>query len=409
MSHNISIMLKSYLEEIVALQRDVFLKKDIGMRRENYSRIKPVQSYVYVVSGIRRSGKSTLLSQYIRAKHKNVFFLNFDDIRLADFKPDDFTRLDEVIKESRCRVLFFDEIQVIDGWERYIRQKLDESFRVYITGSNASMLSRELGTKLTGRHISHELLPFSYKEFLRFLKKKPSAETTRLYMNSGGFPEYLKTNNPEIRPHLFQDILIRDIAVRNSIRDIKSLQRLALYLISNVGQRVSGTRLKNIFGMGSATTALDYLSYFETAYLFYFVPLFSYSQKVQNVNPRKVYAPDTGLISAASASFSKDDGPRFENTIFLHLKRKYNDIYYFSEKKECDFVACINGKARELVQVCYSLDNENTQRECDGLYEAMAFFGIKQGRIVTLHQSDLLKKDNMEIEVLPAYRFLMEK
>jgi len=404
--HNISAMLKSYLEEIIALQRDIFLKKDTGMRRENYSRIKPVPSYVYVVSGIRRSGKSTLLLQYMRTKYKNVFYLNFDDIRLADFKAGDFSRLDEIIKDSRSRVLFFDEIQVIDGWERYVRQKLDESFRVFITGSNASMLSKELGTKLTGRHISHELLPFSYNEFLRFLKKKPSVETTHLYMNSGGFPEYLKTNNPEILPHLFQDILIRDISVRNSVRDIKSLQRMALYLISNVGQRVSGTRLKNIFGMGSATTALEYLSYFEMAYLFYFVPLFSYSQKVQNVNPRKVYAPDTGLISAASASFNNDEGSRFENMIFLHLRRKYSEIYYFSDKKECDFVACKNSKAKELVQACYKLDNENLQRETEGLFEAMDFFGIKHGQIVTLNQTDRFKKDNLEIEVIPASRFL---
>jgi len=342
----------------------------------------------------------------LKSEYPKTFSLNFDDTRLVDFEKSDWMKLDEIIAESKSKVLFFDEIQIIEGWERYIRQKLDESYRVFITGSNASLLSRELGTKLTGRHISKELFPFSYTEFAKYKKLAISSNSVLVYLKTGGFPEFIKTGNNDVLLQLFNDVLIRDIAVRYGIRDIKTLQSMALYLISNVGNRITASKLKKQFSFGSTTTVLEYLSHLETSYLFFFVPKFSYSLKSQSINPKKVYSIDTGLISANSASFTDDLGSRFENLIFLHIRRNNNEIYYFSVKNECDFVVCENGKVKELIQACYELNPDNLERETNGLYEAMQFFKIKKGGIVTLNQTDSILRDGMSITVIPAHKFM---
>ncbi|MBI5219234.1 MAG: ATP-binding protein [Bacteroidia bacterium] len=402
------MIIKSVLSQIIESQQSALRKRDKGFTREALTVFSSYVSHALIVSGIRRCGKSTLLAQLLLSKYPKAFYLNFDDPRLFDFDKNDWMRLDEIISASGSRALFFDEIQIINEWERYIRQKLDEQYRIFITGSNASLLSRELGTKLTGRHISRELFPFSYAEFISFKKIKPSRDSITVYMKTGGFPEFVKTRDTEVLNHFFQDILIRDIAVRYSLRDLKTLQRMALYLISNIGRLITATKLKKQFSVGSTTTVMEYLSYFEMSYLLFFVPKFSYSLKVQNVNPRKVYSIDTGLAWVNSASFTDDLGALFENTVFLHLRRKYNELYYFSEKNECDFVACKNEKVLELVQACYVLNNDNLERETNGLFEAMDFFKLKKATIVTHGQSDLLKNKNETINVVPAHEFLLK-
>jgi uncharacterized protein len=363
-----------------------------SMDREKLYMLKKIKTHAHILSGIRRCGKSTFFLQLLKLNYPEAFFINFDDPRLAGFENNDWLRLDEIIKEYQSNVLFFDEIQIIGEWEKYVRQKLDESYQVYITGSNASLLSRELGTKLTGRHIGYELFPFSYTEFLKFKNLQTSEESLLKYMKIGGFPEYVKTKDNEILLQLFNDILIRDISVRYGIRDHKTLQRLALFLISNVGNRITGTALKKQFGFGSTVTALEYLSHLEMSYLFFFVPKFSYSLKVQSVNPRKVYAIDNGLIQVNSISFTENIGNKFENLIFLHLRRKSSEIYYFTEKGECDFVLFKHGKLVELVQVCAELNQDNLDRETNGLFEAMSFFNVKTGTIITLNQNDKISK-----------------
>ncbi|NCO55827.1 MAG: AAA family ATPase [Bacteroidetes bacterium CG02_land_8_20_14_3_00_31_25] len=400
------MILKSILVQIVKSQQFLNTARDTGMKRESWALIKPQLSHALIVSGIRRGGKSTFLLQYLKSEYPKTFSLNFDDTRLVDFEKSDWMKLDEIIAESKSKVLFFDEIQIIEGWERYIRQKLDESYRVFITGSNASLLSRELGTKLTGRHISKELFPFSYTEFAKYKKLAISSNSVLVYLKTGGFPEFIKTGNNDVLLQLFNDVLIRDIAVRYGIRDIKTLQSMALYLISNVGNRITASKLKKQFSFGSTTTVLEYLSHLETSYLFFFVPKFSYSLKSQSINPKKVYSIDTGLISANSASFTDDLGSRFENLIFLHIRRNNNEIYYFSVKNECDFVVCENGKVKELIQACYELNPDNLERETNGLYEAMQFFKIKKGGIVTLNQTDSILRDGMSITVIPAHKFM---
>lgn len=400
------MLLKSTIFKIVEAQKANLSIQETGLQREALLTLADLSSHVLIVSGIRRCGKSTLLFQLLKNKYKSALYLNFEDPRLYEFETNDFLRLDEVIKDSGSKVLLFDEIQIIPEWEKYVRHKLDEGYKLVVTGSNASLLSRELGTKLTGRHITKELFPFSYKEFNLFTKLKPDEESVLKYLDTGGFPEYVKHERDEILQHLFEDILIRDIAVRYGIRDIKNLQRLTLYLISNVAKLITGNRLKSMFNIASTSTIMEYLSHLEYAYLLQFVPKFSYSIRKQLVNPRKVYAIDTGMVSVNSGSFTDDKGRKFENLIYLHLRRDYKEIYYFSENGECDFIVFSKGIISQAVQVCYHLDQDNLDRELNGIIEAMEFFKLKHGKIVTLNQKDRLERKGLAVDIVPFYEWI---
>lgn len=400
------MILQSAFNQIIETQKVNLSLKDPGLKRDALATLPDLSAFALIVSGIRRCGKSTLLFQLLKERYPDALYLNFEDPRLYEFGPTDFARLDESINSIGSNVLFFDEIQTIPEWERYARQKLDEGYKLVITGSNASLLSRELGTKLTGRHITKELFPFSYHEFCSFKKLPYNKSSLLSYLESGGFPEYLKQGIPEILNQLFEDILIRDIAVRYGIRDIKTLQRLAFYLLSNVSKLVTGNRLKTLFEVGSTNTVMEYLSHLEYSYLLQFVPKFSYSLRKQIANPRKVYAIDTGLINVNSGSFSEDNGRKFENLVYLHLRQKYREIYYFAEKSECDFVIVNNGKLAEAVQVCLELNADNINQKINGVVEALTFFNADEGVIVTLDQTDRLEKNGKIVHVVPSYQYL---
>lgn len=362
-----------------------------------------LSSHAFIVTGIRRCGKSTLLQQINTEFGKPSFYINFEDPRLAGFDLSDFNRLQEIAEKNNISTFFFDEIQLINQWENFIRFRLDEGYRIFITGSNATMLSKELGTKLTGRHISRELFPFSYHEFLLYTGQQAGEESSNSYLMSGGFPEYLKTGLPEVLMQNFNDIIIRDIAIRYSIKNTTLLLQLAVWLVTNCGKLFTGNSLRKLFKIGSSASIMEYLSHFSDAYLFFFIPRFSYSGKVQIVNPKKIYCIDNGFIKTNSISFSEDTGRLFENMVFLHLRRVSNEIYYFAEKNECDFVVFQQKKIKALYQVCWQLDQENIQREMAGLKEAMEFFNMPQGCIITASQTDSFVFDNNTIKVLPFY------
>lgn len=400
------MILEGKIKEVAQSQKQM-LRKQKGVPREELANVVVQDFFATIISGIRRCGKSTLLAQLLQKEPESVFFINFEDPRLFDFERNDFERLDRIIAASGCKNIFFDEIQIIPEWERYVRQKLDENCRVVVTGSNASLLSRELGTKLTGRNLQKELFPFSFNEFCRFMQRAPSEKTAKEYLHLGGFPEFLATRNEEILRRLLIDILTRDIAVRYGIRDFRTLQRLTQYLLTNVGKLISGNKLKTQFEVGATSTILEYLSHLETSYLLFFVSKFSYSIKKQDINPRKVYAIDTGLVKANSLSFSEDIGRKFENLIYLHLRRKSVEIYYFSEKGECDFAVFQQGQISRCVQVCYELNNDNLQREVNGLMEALDFFDLQEGTIVTLNQKDIIKQNSKTLNVVPSWEFLV--
>jgi len=383
--------------------------REAGLRRDLAPSTQSLSSHALIISGIRRCGKSTLLMQMMKEMaDETIFFLNFESPQLYDFAISDFSRLDQLIEKRKPTILFFDELQLVTGWEIYIRQKLDEGYRVVITGSNASLLSRELGTRLTGRHITQELFPFSYGEFLRFKTLAANAESLSAYLKTGGFPEYLKTGDEDQLATLFEDILIRDIVARYGIKDIKSLHRLATYLMSNIGNRVTATKLKQPLSIGATSTILSWFSHLELSYLVFFLPMFSHSTKAQLINPRKVYAIDTGLVDVVTHVMTDDLGRKLENLIFLHLRKKYQEIYYFADKGECDFIAMKKGAVAEIIQVCYVLNADNLDREMSGLTEAMRFFGVNKAKIVTLSDSDFFREKELEVEVIPAFRYLTE-
>ena len=403
-------MLQAELKKIYLTQLEKLRKTDAGIYRDALADIPDITTHAFVVCGVRRCGKSTLLQQFVKKLNKPFFYLNFDDLRLLEFSVSDYAILDAVIEESKSRLIFFDEIQAAAHWELYVRQKLDQGFQVVLTGSNASLLSRELGTKLTGRHIAKELFPFSYSEYLRFADTQKGIQSFESYFQTGGFPEYLKLNNSEVVMQLQKDILYRDIAVRYNVSDDKSLQRLYVYLASNTASLISPSKLKTVAGVKSHTTILDYFSYFENAYLLSLVPKFAWSQKAQSLAPKKVYFTDIGLIRTAGLTFSENAGHILENFVFNELRRKYGtfddkQIYYYSDDTcECDFV--VNPLfAPQCIQVCLDLNLDNTERELNGLLAAMDFFKVQEGLILTRNAYDLFVKEDKKITIMPVWDY----
>jgi hypothetical protein len=393
---------KLTIEQVVDSQKERLSKMDRGLPR-TISGFANLTSHAFIVTGIRRCGKSTLLQQINVTIGEPSVYLNFEDPRLAGFDLSDFNRLHEIAEKKKVTTYFFDEIQLIDKWENFVRFRLDEGYRVFISGSNATMLSKELGTKLTGRHLSKELFPFSYDEYLSFTHQQPNEESSGKYLTDGGFPEYLKTGLSEVLMQTFNDIIVRDIALRYKIKNTTLLQQLAVWLVSNSSKLFTGNSLRKLFQVGSSSSMMEYLSYFADAYLFFFISRFSYSGKVQLVNPKKIYCIDNGLIKTNSLSFNNDNGRLLENMVFLHLRRQAPDIFYFSESNECDFVVFQQKKLQGLYQVCWQLDQENMDREMAGLTQAMDFFGVLRGQIITFNQTDTFRLDDKTVTVQPFY------
>lgn len=400
------MILKQDIARAIEAQKGLLTRQEGIIGRELIKDFKPTGNYIEVISGIRRCGKSTLMKEIIKRQYSNFAYFNFEDSRVYGFEVGDFDRLDELFGTG-VEAYFFDEIQNVAGWEVFVRQLNERKSKVYITGSNAAMLSKELGTRLTGRYLRYELFPFSYKEFLTFHKLENNADSFSRFLNSGGFPEYQGTRNPEILQNLLRDIVLRDIAVRYGIRNTDSLMNIALYMISNIGKEFSFNNLRKLFSVGSANSISDYLSWLGDTYLLYYLPRFSWSAKSTAINPRKVYAVDSGLVCANSLIISENRGRLLENIVFMHLRRQNQPLYYFRENRECDFVVFRDKNCSMVIQVCETLSNDNLNRETEGLEEAMRFFGLKEGYIITREQKDLFRRNQLMIHVLPANEFLI--
>jgi uncharacterized protein len=404
------MILESTIRETVEYQKLQLSTIGNGFPREKKPGLKSISTHALIISGIRRCGKSTLAHQIMETMQSDkILYLNFETPRLYGFSVNDFSRLDNIIAERRATILFFDEIQDVEGWEIFIREKLDEQFKIIITGSNARLLSYELGTKLTGRQITYELFPFSYSEYVSCFNLKTTLESFKEYSTYGGFPDYLTNKDEDILTALFDDILVKDIIVRHGIKDSISIKKLSVYLFNNIGNRVTATKLKQVFSVSATSTLMSWFSFLESTYLVFFLPMYSHSTKAQLINPRKIYCIDNGLLNAISSTLTQDEGRKLENIIFMHLRRSYTELFYFDEGGECDFVVLKNSKVEMLVQVCHSLNQDNLDREVNGLLKAMKFFNCKNGKIVTLNDKDKITIDGFEIEVMPAYRFMTMK
>ena len=401
---------REVLKEVITLQRQTLDKAEIGTLREGQEKIEIVDAFALIITGVRRCGKSTLLHQLIR-NQKKAYYLNLEDPRLEGFELKDFNKIEAIMEElyGKGGVYFFDEIQNVQQWEKFIRYLIDKKERVVLTGSNASILSRELGTRLTGRHLIYELFPFSFKEFLHFKKAEPSETVFKEYLINGGFPEFLKKANPAILHELLSDIVLKDIAVRFNIKNTDLLKKMAIFLISNVGKEFSYSSIQKMLKVKAVQSVIDYVSFFEDAYLVFSIPRFSYSFKQQQVNPKKVYSIDNGFSNNNSASFSKDDGKMLENLVFMHLRRKHKEIMYYQNTNECDFVRKEKEKMMKAIQVCFDLTDNNQEREINGLMEAMKEFKLKEGVIVTYNQEDEFDIDGKKIKIVPAWKWILEE
>jgi len=384
---------------------------------------------IIVLTGIRRCGKSVLLQYVLHKNDEENYYLNFEDDRLATFSLSDFQSLQEIFIElyGIQKIYYFDEIQNIEGWELFVRRLYNNGNKIYITGSNATLFSEELGTRLTGRYIALRIFPFSFYEFLSYqnpkLSNKVNLSTLDIgeiknkfgeYIELGGFPEYVKFQQVDYLHSLYESILYRDIIARYKISNSKSIKELIFYLASNCSKEMTFSSLRKLLGLGSVTTISNYCHYLENSFLCFFVNRYSHSVKTQIVSPKKIYFIDHILAKIIGFRFSEEKGRMLENIVFIELKRRGFEIFYHKMNKECDFIIRQANNIVAAIQVCQSLYNEKTKlREIEGLVEALKHYTLTEGIILTEHEEESFEHqlDNMhfKIHVMPIWKWLIGK
>jgi hypothetical protein len=391
---------------------------------------------------MRRSGKTWFLFQVMadliadRQPKESILYLNLEDERLMPLKasklhqiPDAFYRRYPDLKDKFCH-FFFDEIQNIAGWERFIRRLLDtENVQICITGSSAKLLSREIATSLRGRSIATEIFPFSFAESLEHQgieagnDSRPGAAKRallenrfRAYLQAGGFPE-VQGIESDFRIRILQDyldvVILRDLVERHQIAGTVALRYLIRHLINSAAALFSVNKFYNdLKSQGiavSKNTLHQYLEHLSDAYLFFEVPIHTRSERARMVNPRKVYAIDTGLVRACSRSFRPDWGRLLENQVFAVLRREYPKIEYYRTKAghEVDFIVTGNDGRKRLIQVAADIsENSTRKRELGALTEAMLECHNHHASVITLNQDEKIKTNGGgRIDILPAWRW----
>lgn len=395
----------------------------------------------WVLMGMRRSGKTWLAYQQINIRlkqglHRNTnLYINFEDDRLTGFEMKDFQTILDVYFElypqnSHRKDLFFcfDEIHIVPGWEKFIRRLLDtENIEICVTGSSAGMLSKELGTTLGGRAWPEEVFPFSFSEFLRAheieagqkLSPKTEAQVRHLateYLFYGGFPESILSPK-ELHTTLIQGymdaVVLRDIVKRYSIANANILQKYLVRILRQLAAPLSVTKIYNeMKSMGlqvGKNSLFEYLQYFEDAYALLSVPFFSLSERVRQVNPKKVYAVDPGIITAYTVKNGCERASRLENAVFMHIRRNFSNICYYKterHKKEIDFVVTKPSGELFLVQAAVHMDGAETRkREISALVEGCIELGVPHGFIVTEDHEEEIQQEGVTIHCIPFWKW----
>ncbi len=417
---------RDQLRALLLEQSQTFWQRHTGIERERLADVDRAATlpHAVIVSGLRRAGKSTLLAQLAhRLGEDRFYYINFEDERFLGFEAGDANDLYRLLIElfGERRVFIIDEIQNVPGWEHFVRRFLDMGHKFYITGSNASLLSRELGTHLTGRYVPVELFPFSFAEFLRFrgyatpdLARLTTIEGARLrghldeYLRLGGIPESLKYPELPLARTLYDDVLYRDIATRHRVEEVRALKELAYYLMSNPANLVSYNKLKDQLRLGSVNTVKNYIEYLEDSWLLFTANVYDYSVRRQQVAPKKTYAIDTGLARSVGFSFSPNTGRLLENLVFLALRQRTHEIYYYASPAglEVDFYL---PEHRQLVQVVQTLDQpEAREREVRALTTAMRSLGIARGLILADENAAPITDGELTIEVHSLAEWLLQ-
>lgn len=412
-------ILAEQLEEVVYDQQKIFQNKDTGIPRdldvEKFLKTKQIT----VISGVRRSGKSTLLLQF--AKHfDQYYYINFEDDRLINFRVEDFAQLMLVFKKMfSAKTIFMDEVQNVPGWERFVRRLYEEGYKIFVTGSNAKLLSSELATHLTARYFKIELYPFSFVEFLKFKNISAKASDSDgkanilknfdYYLQTGGFPEMVKYDDVEFLKRTYEDVIYKDLLVRFKIREVEAFKQLSSYLFSNFTKIVSYNSLKNILGFKSVMSVKNHINHLQESYLLFSIYKYDFSLKKQYTADKKIYVIDNGLRNAVSFSVSEDKGRQLENLVFLELKRRGHEVYFFKDKQECDFIIKEKNKITTAIQVTNVLDEHNEGREMGGLCAALKQFSLKHGIILTKSQEGKVQHPDYDIKLVPVWKWVGER
>ena len=382
-------------------------------------------SEILIISGIRRCGKSVLMQQMRDRLVEKDFFFNFDDERLANFKLDDFQKLQECFVElfGEQHTYYFDEIQNIAGWERFVRRLYNAGNKIIITGSNARMLSRELGTHLTGRYIQVEIYPFSFQEYLAMNEIPVNAKTLYTttgratmvksfvkYMECGGFPKFLQDGSVSYLTSLYESIIYRDILTRNGLTNEKEMLELMFYLASNATKRVTYSSLGKVVGIQHPDTIKNYLEYIQQTYLISQLFRYAPSVKKQMMSPKKIYFVDNAIIKRIGFNATENNGVFLENLVFIELKRRGWDVYYYADKKECDFIVRKGLHISDAYQVTLKMDSPQTrEREIAGVREAMQAYSLSKGYILTFEGKETINFDDGTIvEVIPVWEWILQ-
>lgn len=431
-------MERKKIKELILEYRKKFTSPDdCLLSREIQKTIQPylLSREIIFITGTRRGGKSSLMklicADLIRDSQiplTNILYLNFEDERFIEFELSDFNLIYEVFLEendpNKRSYFFLDEIQNISGWEKWVNRLYEmHQIKIFITGSNRKLLSSEVASTLTGRNRVITNFPFSFREFLQYRKIKYdessryiTEERARIknafqeYLNLGGYPEVIKNNDPTLLEQYFRDFIYRDILPRYHIRNSNALRELCLFLASNISSIHSYKKLQQLVEAKSLNTIKHFLEILEEIYLFFRVDLFDYSIKRQIYNPSKIYAIDTALAQSVSFQFSKNIGHIYENMVFLELKRRGKELYYWKDEKgrEVDLVIRAGREVEEMIQVGYNLTSPDTRkREIQPLIEAYQKFKQPKLTLITDDEEGTYQSEEVSINIIPLWKWLI--
>lgn len=414
-----------FLEEGDLIPRDILEEKKIIDSKE-----------IIVISGVRRCGKSSLMKiiaqRLIKEKgvnKKNIGYVNFEDPKLLELNITDCDKLYQVFMEEADPkgklYLFLDEVQELSGWERWLNKLYEfERVKIFVSGSNSSILKSEASSLLTGRNRVINLYPFSFREFLLMkdimpqdTKKLLPAEKSKIrkafekYLLFGGFPEALKNEDTDILKSYYYDIIYRDILGRNLTRKKREIMEFSAYLASNPGRIVSTKKIQEMLGIKSHITVKNYLDILESAYLFFKCPLFDYSIKRQIYNPPKTYMIDSAMSKAVAFHHSPNYGWAYENIVYIELLRRAKAPFYWKSRrgKEVDFVVKEGTKIAGAIQVCFSLaDIQIKGREVNALTESRREIKANRLLIITDDDQSIERNESCTISIVPLWKWLIE-
>ena len=404
--------------ELEARLKEKYVERDASLRSLD-------SGIINVIIGPRRAGKSFFAEREL-SKLGEFAYVNFDDERLV--KVREYDDIIEAVKSTykNARYLLLDEIQNLEGWELFVNRLQRQGFRLVITGSNSNLLSRELATHLTGRHLQTAIFPFSFKEFLKLesgeLTESEIKSKFESFVSQGGYPEpnAKKIGFADYLSTLFDSIIYKDIVKKHGVRAPKGIGDLAVYLATNASKECSYNNLSRVTQTKSVHTVKKYLAYLEEAFLFFEVPRFSFKQREQAAANKKIYCIDNGFIKAKGEKFTEDYGRLYENAVAVELKKtEFNAsgtrIYYWRDRQsgaEVDFVVKRGLEIEELIQVCYDVSEEKTrEREVRALLKASSELKCRSLTVLTGDHSAEEKAEwfglKGKISFIPLWKWLL--